>query len=115
VVKEDLRALLALAGTHPERHQLRERPFTFYNPAAASTAPEVHRLAMTVQTWSPAIMAGIETGYSNSRSEGYNRLAKHDGRNAFGFPNPVNQRRRIRWSCTRQHRRAAAKKTNLPG
>jgi hypothetical protein len=24
-------------------------------------------------------------GYSNARSAGYNRLAKHQGRNAFGF------------------------------
>jgi len=115
IVKEDLRALLALAGTHPDRRVISGRLYTFYNHAAASSAPEVHRLATTVDTWWPAILAGLETGYSNSRSEGYNRLAKHEGRNAFGFRNPVNQRRRIRWACTRQHRREAAKKTGLPG
>jgi transposase len=75
----------------------------------------LHRLAATVEAWWPAIEAGILTGYSNSRSEGYNRLAKHQGRNAFGFRNPVNQRRRIRWACTRQYRRASAVKTTLPG
>ena len=58
---------------------------------------------------------GSLTGYSNAKSEGYNRVAKHEGRNAFGFRNPVNQRRRIRWACTRQHRRASAAKTELPG
>jgi len=115
IVKEDLRALLALAGTHPDRRVISGRLYTFYNHAAASSAPEVHRLATTVDTWWSAILAGLETGYSNSRSEGYNRLAKHEGRNAFGFRNPVNQRRRIRWACTRQHRREAAKKTGLPG
>src|SRR5665647_1812417 len=115
IVKEDLRALLALAGTHPDRRVISGRLYTFYNHAAASSAPEVHRLATTVDTWWQAILAGLETGYSNSRSEGYNRLAKHEGRNAFGFRNPVNQRRRIRWACTRQHRREAAKKTGLPG
>ena len=77
-------------------------------------APEAHRLAATIEAWWPAIEAGILTGYSNSRSEGYNRLAKHQGRNAFGFRNPVNQRRRIRWSCTRQHRRASAARSTLP-
>ena len=115
VVKEDLRALLALAGTHPDRTLISRRLATFYDHAAASSAPEVHRLAATIDRWWPAVLAGIETGYSNSRSEGYNRLAKHEGRNAFGFRNPVNQSRRIRWACTRQHRREAARNTALPG
>ena len=57
----------------------------------------------------------ITTGHSNARSEGYNRLAKHVGRDAFGFRNPVNHRRRIRWSCTRQQRRLSARMTGLPG
>jgi len=115
VVKEDLRALLALSGTNPNRAVIRERLLTFYNRAAASTSPEVHRLAATVEAWWPAIEAAITTDYSNARSEGYNRLAKHEGRNAFGFRNPVNQRRRIRWACTRQYRRQTAKNTVLPG
>jgi len=51
---------------------------------------------------------------SNSRSEGYNRLAKHQGSNAFGFRNPVNQRRRLRYACTRQYRRASAARSTLP-
>jgi hypothetical protein len=45
----------------------------------------VHRLAATIEAWWPAVEAAITTGYSNARSEGYNRLAKHQGRNAFGF------------------------------
>ena len=114
VVKEDLRALLALAGTSPDREEISRRLGVFYAHAAASTAPEVHRLATTIETWWPAILAGLDTGYSNARSEGYNRLAKHVGRDAFGFRNPSNQRRRIRWACTRQHRRAAAVMITLP-
>ena len=63
------------------------------------------------QSW-----AAVTTGYSNARSEGYNRLAKHQGRNAFGFRNVDNhRRRRIRWACTRQHRRASALTTELHG
>ena len=99
---------------NPERHRIRTRLDSFYQQAAATDAPEAHRLAATVGAWWPAIEAGILTGYSNSRSEGYNRLAKHQGRNAFGFRNPVNQRRRIRWSCTRQHGRASAARSTLP-
>jgi transposase len=114
IIEEDLRAHLSLAGAHPDRHEISKRLSSF-NHAAASTAPEVHRLAMTVERCRPAILAGLETGYSNSRSEGHNRLAKHEGRNAFAFRNPINQRRRIRWACTCQHRRETARITDLPG
>ena len=114
-VKEELRALLALSGTNPQRHIIRARLDSFYQQAAATDAPEAHRLAATIEAWWPAVEAVIKTGYTNSRSEGYNRLAKHQGRNAFGFRNPVNQRRRIRWACTRQYRRASAVTSSLPG
>jgi transposase len=114
VVKERLRDLLALPTT-ADRELIAHRLHQFYEQAAASELPEAHRLAQTIEAWWPAVLAAITTGYSNARSEGYNRLAKHVGRDAFGFRNPVNQRRRIRWHCTRQHRRLSAKKTVLPG
>lgn len=113
-VKERLRALLALPPS-ADRETISHRLYQFYAQAGASDLPEAHRLAQTIETWWPAIEAAITTGYSNARSEGYNRLAKHVGRDAFGFRNPANQRRRIRWSCTRQHRRLSARKTVLPG
>ena len=99
-VKEDLRALLALAGTNPTRAEIAHQLERFYRRAASCPAPEAHRLAETIEAWWPAIEAAITTGYSNARSEGYNRLAKHVGRNAFGFRNVDNQRQRIRWACT---------------
>jgi Na+-driven multidrug efflux pump len=46
------------------------------------------------------------TGLSNAASEGHNRIVKHVGRVAFGFRNPTNQRRRIRWARTRRTRQA---------
>ncbi|MGZ4553742.1 MAG: ISL3 family transposase [Mycobacteriaceae bacterium] len=114
VVKEELRSVLALAGTNPEHHIIRTRLDSLYQQAAATDAPEAHRLAATAEAWSPTIEEGLLTGYSNSRSEGHNRPAKHQGRNACGFKNPVNQRRRIRWACTRQYRRASAARSTLP-
>jgi transposase len=114
-VKENLRSLLALAGTDPDRELIRARLWDFYDQAATSGSPEVHRFATTVEAWWPAVEAAITTGYSNARSEGYNRLAKHQGRNAFGFRNVENHRRRIRWACTRQHRRASAAFSEVPG
>jgi len=68
------------------------------------TLPEIRTLATTVDTWQRPIIAAIETGLSNARSEGLNRIVKHIGRIAFGFRNPTNQRRRIRWACTRHTR-----------
>ncbi len=114
-VKENLRHLLDLAGTGPDREIISHRLWRFYDQAASSTSPEVHRLAATIEAWWPAVEAAITTGYSNARSEGYNRLAKHQGRNAFGFRNVENHRRRIRWACTRQHRRATVTTTQMPG
>jgi len=48
-VKEALRSLLALAGTNPEHHLIRTRLDSFYQLAAATNAPEAHRLAATIE------------------------------------------------------------------
>ncbi len=114
-MKENLRQLLALAGTGSDRDEIRRRLWRFYTQAASSPSPEVHRLAATIEAWWPAVEAAITTGYSNARSEGCNRVAKHQGRNAFGFRNVDNQRRRIQGAGTRQHRRAAAVTSEVPG
>ncbi|MEI2778261.1 MAG: transposase [Tetrasphaera sp.] len=84
------------------------RLWRFFDQAASCDIPEVHRLAETVETWWPAIEAGLITGYSNARSEGYNRLGKHEGRNAFGFRNPETRNAAYAGACTRQHRRKTA-------
>src|ERR1035437_8112426 len=76
VVKEELRTLLTLSGTHPERHLLHRALHRFHASAAASGAVQIHRLAATITTWSPAIEAAILTGHTNPRSQGYNRLVK---------------------------------------
>ena len=87
VVKERLRTLLALP-TSAGRELISHRLYQFYAQAADSDLPEAHRLTETIAAWWPAVHAAITTGHSNARSEGYNRLAKHVGRDAFGFRNP---------------------------
>jgi Transposase len=42
------------------------------------------------------MILAIQTGLSNARSEGYNRIIKHVGRIAFEFKTPENRRRRVR-------------------
>jgi transposase len=51
VVKEELRTLLTLFGTHPERHLPRRALHKYYASAPASGAPEIHPLATTIETW----------------------------------------------------------------
>jgi hypothetical protein len=47
----------------------------------------------------------VITGMTNATAESLNRLAKLEARHAYGFRNPLNQRRRARIACTRGYRR----------
>ncbi|WP_240124551.1 transposase [Streptomyces sp. MUM 136J] len=66
----------------------------FLTWCADSDIPEVRQLAVTVDRWWPEIEAFIDTGHSNAKSEGINRVIKLVARNAFGFHNADNQRLR---------------------
>ena len=65
---------------------------------------EVRQLAITVDRWWAEIEAFIDTGYSNAKSEGINRVIKLVARNAFGFRNAENQQLRTRCVTTRRAR-----------
>lgn len=105
IVKEELRRLLALARTHPTRTQISGQLYRFYTWCAETDIPELHRLATTIQTWWPQIEAFLHTGITNATSEGVNRVIKLETRNAYGFPNPTNQRLRSRCATTRRAQR----------
>jgi transposase len=100
--KEDLLDLLALARTHPNREQIRDLLYRFYQRCADAALPELGRLAGTVETWWPQILAFLHTGITNAGSEGTNRVIKTIARDAYGFRNPVNQRLRTRTATTRK-------------
>ena len=104
IAKEELRRLLSLAGTHPERSVISHRLYRFYTWCADAAIPELERLATTIQTWWPCIDAFLTTKITNAKSEGYNRVVKLDARNAFGYRNPENQRLRTRCATTRRAR-----------
>jgi len=97
--KEDLLDLLALARTRPDRETIARLLHRFYARCAATNLLELHRLATTIETWWPEILAFLHTGITNAGSEGANRVIKTIARNAYGFRNPENQRLR-----TRRHR-----------
>jgi transposase len=102
--KEDLLDLLALARAHPNREDIADLLFRFYRRCAESGLPELERLATTVETWWPEILAFIYTGITNAGSEGTNRVIKTVARDAYGFRNPANQRLRTRCATTRRIR-----------
>jgi transposase len=102
--KEDLLDLLAIARTQPNREHIHRLLHRFYARCAASDLPELHRLATTIETWWPQILAFIRTGITNAGSEGTNRVIKTLARDAYGFRNPENQRLRTRTATTRRHR-----------
>jgi transposase len=102
--KEDLLDLLALARTHPDREQVARRLHRFYTRCADAGVPELERLAATVETWWPQILAFLHTGITNAGSEGTNRVIKTVARDAYGFRNPHNQRLRTRCATTRKSR-----------
>ena len=105
IAKELLRELLSCADRGGLRYDIAAALDRFYRFCAACKVPEVIRFARTIETWQAPIIAALQTGLTNARSEGYNRIVKHVGRIAFGFRNPDNQRRRVRWACTRRSRR----------
>jgi transposase len=64
--KEDLLDVLGMARTRPDRAVLSQRLHRFYTRCAHSGLPELERLATTVETWWPQILAFIHTGISNA-------------------------------------------------
>jgi transposase len=116
IAKEELRQLLAAARDRADDAEIRTRLYRFYSWCANTDIPELHRLATTIETWWPAILAFLHTGLTNARTEGYNRLVKQVKRVACGFRNTENSRRRIRFHCTRAQRASTRFTTaHLPG
>ncbi len=107
IAKEQLRALLAAARTGGQRHDVAHRLHRCNSWCARSGLPELERLAGTIQAWWPEVLGFLQTGVTNAGTEATNRAVKTAARTAYGC-NPDNQRRRVRFACTRQHRRTTA-------
>lgn len=70
--------------------------------------PELERLAGTIKAWWPEVLGFLQTGVTNAGTEATYRTVKTAARTACGFRNLDNQRRRVRFACSRQQRRATA-------
>jgi len=106
IAKEELRTLLSTVRVGGDPHLTRHRLHRFLSWCIASQIPELLTLAATIDTWWPEINAFVQTGITNARTEGYNRLVKQVKRSGCGFRNRENSGRRIRFHCTRKQRAA---------
>ncbi len=109
-IKELLRQLLAAA----DRSTISARLHRFHEAVLRADLPEATRLAQTVDAWWPEILGFLQTRITNAGTEGTNRLIKDAARTAFGFRNLDNQRRRVRFHCTRRSRRSTGAEAALP-
>ncbi|MEV0776244.1 transposase [Streptomyces sp. NPDC050428] len=91
-----------MARTGADRHRTGQARYKFLTWSADADIPEVRTLAATVDRWWNEIAAFIDTGHSNAKSEGINRVIKLVARAAFGFRNATNQRIRTRCVTTRE-------------
>lgn len=60
---------------------------TFLNSATSRWSTKIHKVARTISTWQEPTILAIQTGPSNARCDGYNRVVKHIGRSTFGSHN----------------------------
>jgi hypothetical protein len=70
IAKEEPRQRLAAARDRADNAEIRTRLYRFYSWCADAKIPELTRLATTIETWWPAILAVLHTGLTNARSEG---------------------------------------------
>jgi transposase len=89
--KELLRQLLL----EHEPTRIRTALWRFYDACALANMRETTRLALTIETWWPAILVALTERVTNARTEGFNRVIKQVKRVGCGFRNMDNYRRRI--------------------
>ena len=62
---------------------------------ALSALPEIKKLRKTLMKWRTEILQYFESGLTNARTEGYNRLAKGEQYSSFGVRSFINYRLRL--------------------
>jgi transposase len=75
----------ALTSRDTDPTDIRQRLWAFYAWCADAQIPELTTLAETIETWWPAVLVFLQTGLTNARTEGTNRLIKQVKITACGF------------------------------
>ncbi|GJF14811.1 hypothetical protein NGTWS1803_28390 [Mycolicibacterium cyprinidarum] len=104
IAKERLRTPLSCAERGGLRYEIQAALDRFYRFCAACLVFEVISFARTIEAWQAPIIAAVQNGLTNARTEGNNRIVKQVKRTGCGFRNRDNSARRIRFHCTRNQR-----------
>ena len=90
-----LQRAAAPAARGDDSERIRHRLWRFYDGCARADIDEATRLAITIETWWPAIQVALTEQVTNARAEGFNRIVKQVKRVGCGFTNMDNCQRRI--------------------
>ena len=82
----DLRTLLSTVRVGGDPHLTRHRLHRFLSWCIDSQIPELLTLAATIDEWWPEINTFVQTGITNARTEGYNRLSQTGQTCRMRFP-----------------------------
>ncbi len=105
IAKEKLRDVIrcrpSFTGHAATASTVRDKLGSFFSWCADhDDIPEIVTLAKTIDRWRDSLIAAVLLNVSNAKSEGLNRVLKLEARKAYGFRNPTNQRRRLRYATT---------------
>jgi transposase len=85
-----LQRATAPADRGDDSERIRHRLWRFYDGCAHADMDEATRLAITIETWWPAIQVALTEQVTNARAEGFNRIIKQVKRVGCGFTNMDN-------------------------
>ena len=71
----------------------------WYHHADAVDVSETNRLARTLRSWEPELLAYFDERLTNGPTEGINRIIKAVKRQGFGYTNADNYRLRVLYRC----------------
>ena len=71
----------------------------WHHHAGAFNVAETNRLARTLRTWQPELLAYFDRRLTNGPTEGTNRIIKAVKRQGFGYTNAENYRWRVLYRC----------------
>lgn len=89
--KEAMHSFYNIRGMNYARKRLTK----LTDAMALSTLPEIQTLRRTLVSWHSQIVNYFENKITNGKTEGFNRVAKLVQRNAYGYKNIDNYRRRL--------------------
>ena len=71
----------------------------WHHHAGAFDVAETNRLARTLRSWEPELLAYFDSRLTNGPTEGINRIIKAVKRQGFGYTNADNYRVRVLYRC----------------